>query len=180
MPVMTKVIALMNHVKEKIKLSFVVDIKKPLLKKIMDIIKKRWVKQMDHLLYGAALYLNPRKLHPLIKDKDDAIAGQLRGCFIDVLDRMVEDKDTRDKIHAQSLEYEALRVEAFSKKSAKENMESMSPLDWCSSYGGHAIEIQRFARHIVSLCASLSSYERNWSTFEFIHTKKRNQLLHKR
>ena len=41
-------------------------------------------------------------------------------------------------------------------------------MDWWRSYGGRAIELQRFARHIVSLCASSSGYERNWSTFEFV------------
>jgi hypothetical protein len=86
---------------------------------------------MDHPLYGAALYLNPGKMHSLIRNNDDATIGKLRGSFIDVLDRMVEDKDTRDKIHAQSLDYEALRGEAFSKKSAKENIESMSPRKCC-------------------------------------------------
>lgn len=179
-PAMSEVKALMNHAKEKIRLSFDVASKQPLLKKIMDIIDKRWANQMDHPLYGAALYLNPGKLQPLIEDNDDATVGQLTGSFIDVLDRMVEDKDTRDKIHAQSLDYEALRGEVFSKKSAKENIESMNPLDWWRSYGGRAIDIQRFARRIVSLCASSSGCERNLSTFEFIHTKKRNRLLHKR
>ncbi|KAK3139636.1 hypothetical protein QOZ80_5AG0386670 [Eleusine coracana subsp. coracana] len=32
----------------------------------------------------------------------------------------------------------------------------------------------------IGLCASSSGCERNWSTFEFIHTKKRNRMLHKR
>ena len=41
-------------------------------------------------------------------------------------------------------------------------------VDWWRSYGGHAIEIQRFARRIVSLCAASSGCERNWSTFEFV------------
>jgi hypothetical protein len=36
-----------------------------------------------------------------------------------------------------------------------------------SPLGGRAIELQRFARRIVSLCASSSGSERNWSTFEF-------------
>ncbi|XP_066343195.1 uncharacterized protein [Miscanthus floridulus] len=135
---------------------------------------------MDHPLYGAALYLNPGKLHPLIRADDDATIGQLRGCFLEVLGRMVDDKDTQAKIDAQSLDYEALRGDAFSNKMAKQNLESMSPLDWWRSYGGRAIELQRFARRIVSLCASSSGCERNWSTFEFIHTKKRNRLLHKR
>jgi hypothetical protein len=41
-------------------------------------------------------------------------------------------------------------------------------VDWWSSYGGRAIELQRFAKRIVSLCASSSGCERNWSTFEFV------------
>ncbi|WVZ58925.1 hypothetical protein U9M48_009143 [Paspalum notatum var. saurae] len=174
-PAMPEVAALMKHAKEKISQSFAIA-----SKKIIEIIEGRWVKQMDHPLYGAALYLNPGKLHPLIREDDDATVGQLRGCFLDVLARMVDDQETRDKIDAQSLDYEALRGEAFSNKMAKKNLETMSPLDWWRSYGGRAIEIQRFARHIVSLCASSSSCERNWSTFEFIHTKKRNRFLHKR
>ena len=122
----------MNHAKEKIKLSFDVDSKKLLLKKILEIIDKRWVKQMDHPLYGAALYLNPRKLQPLIRDNEDAVVGQLRGSFHDVLARMVEDEELRDKIDAQSLDYEALRGDAFSNKMAKQNLEKLSPCECCT------------------------------------------------
>lgn len=41
-------------------------------------------------------------------------------------------------------------------------------VDWWRSYSGRAIELQRFARRVVSLCASSSSYERNWSKFESV------------
>ncbi|KAK8450946.1 hypothetical protein SEVIR_6G125706v4 [Setaria viridis] len=68
-PAMPEVKALMNHAKEKINLSFAIPFKKKLLDKIMEIIERRWEKQMDHPLYGAALYLNPGKLHPLIRKK---------------------------------------------------------------------------------------------------------------
>ncbi|KAG2564437.1 uncharacterized protein LOC120681668 [Panicum virgatum] len=179
-PAMPEVQALMKHAKEKITQSFAIQTKKSLLKSIMAIIERRWEKQMDHPLYGAAMYLNPGKLHPLIRDDDDATVGQLRGCFLDVLARMVEDEDTRDKINAQAMDYEYLRGNAFSNKMAKDNIATMSPLEWWRSYGDRAIELQRFARRLVSLCASSSGCERNWSTFEFIHTKKRNRFLHKR
>jgi hypothetical protein len=55
----------------------------------MTIIERRWEKQMDHPLYGAAMYLNPGKLHPipLIINDDDATVGKLSGCFLDVLAR---------------------------------------------------------------------------------------------
>jgi len=126
-PAMPEVQALMNHAKERINQSFAIQSKKSLLKKIMGIIERRWEKQMDHPLYGAALYLNPGKLHPLLKKDDDATVGQLRGCFLDVLSRMVEDEETRSKINAQAMDYEYLRGDAFSNKMAIQNLESMSP-----------------------------------------------------
>ena len=130
-PAMPEVQALMDHAKEKIKLSFAIPSKKRLLDKIMEIIERRWEKQMDHPLYGAALYLNPGKLHPLIEKNDDETVGQLRGCFLDVLARMVEDEETSDKINAQAMDYECLRGDAFSNKMAKQNLDSMSPRKCC-------------------------------------------------
>jgi len=41
-------------------------------------------------------------------------------------------------------------------------------VDWWSSYGGRAIELQKFARRVVSLCASSSGSEQNWSKFESV------------
>jgi hypothetical protein len=70
---------------------------------------------------GATMYLNPGKLHPLIRNNDDATIGQLRGCFLDVLGRMVDDDETRDKINSQAMDYdfEYLRGAVFSNKMAK-------------------------------------------------------------
>ncbi|KAL6557522.1 hypothetical protein OROMI_017872 [Orobanche minor] len=52
----------------------------------------------------------------------------------------------------------------------------MNPLDWWNAFGGLHIELQSLAMRIISLCCSSSGCERNWSTFEFIHTKKRNRF----
>jgi hypothetical protein len=60
-PAMAEVAALMNVAKEKIKLSFPTQNKQALLNKITHIIERRWEDQMNHPLYGAALYLNPGK-----------------------------------------------------------------------------------------------------------------------
>jgi hypothetical protein len=113
-PAMPEVATLMKHAKDKIKLSFGIDIKKTLLKKIIDIIEKHWEKQMNHPLYGTALYLNPGKLHALLRDDDDVVVGKLRGSFLDVLARMVQDQEIKDKIDGQPLDYEALSGAAFS------------------------------------------------------------------
>jgi hypothetical protein len=130
-PTMPEVAALMKHAKDKIKLSFGIDSKKTLLKKIIDIIEKRWEKQMNHPLYGAALYLNPGKLHALLRDDDDATVGELRGSFLDVLARMVHDQEIKDNINGHSVDYEALRGAAFSNELATKNLETISPHKSC-------------------------------------------------
>ncbi|XP_044412681.1 uncharacterized protein [Triticum aestivum] len=130
-------------------------------------------------LYMAALFFNPGKFFPIVKRNDDALVGELRSCFNDVLAKTVLDANIRSKIDQQAVLYENHRG-VFSNGLATENIEKKGPLEWWCSYGGQAIEIQRFAKRIVSLCASSSGCERNWSTFEFIHTKKRNRLQWKR
>jgi hypothetical protein len=132
-PAMPEVAALMKIAKEKIKLSFATENKKNLLRDIIRIIEKRWVTQMDHPLYGAALYLNPGRLHSLIQANDDETVGQLRCCFLDVLGKMVEDEETRNKIDAQSLDYEGLRGAAFSNKMAMQNLDKLNPRTFCFS-----------------------------------------------
>ncbi|KAM0893956.1 hypothetical protein ACQ4PT_024842 [Festuca glaucescens] len=177
-PVMPERTALMRFAKEKINQGFPQQNKKPLLKMVMDIVDKRWETQMDHPLYGAALYLNPGKFFPIKDSGDDALVWELRGCFNDVLAKTVLDVEIRNKIDAQSVLYEARRG-SFADMMAIQNMDKRNPLDWWSSYGGRAIDLQRFSKRIVSLCASSSGCERNWSAFEFIHTKKRNRLQHR-
>jgi len=125
-PAMPEVAALMTEAKEQIKKSFGTQNKKGLLKKILDIIERRWLKQMDHPLYGAALYLNPGKLFPLINDDQDETVGQLRACFLKVLRRMVSDGVLRNKINDQAMDYQCKRGEAFSDEMAIENIESKS------------------------------------------------------
>jgi hypothetical protein len=63
---MPEVPALMNVAKEKIRLKFPTQNKYTMMKKMMDIIERRRVTQMDRPLYGAALYLNPRKFGGLV------------------------------------------------------------------------------------------------------------------
>jgi hypothetical protein len=95
---------LMKTCKGKDQSKFCCPKQKEFLKSIMAIIERHWEKQMDHPLYGAAMYLNPGKLHPLIRNDDDATVGQLRGCFLDVLAKMVDDEETRDKINSQAMD----------------------------------------------------------------------------
>jgi len=47
---------------------------------------------------------------------------------------------------------------------------------WWMSFGSQTPKLQNIAVKVLSQVTSSGSCERNWSTFEFIHTKKRNRL----
>ncbi|XP_062229978.1 uncharacterized protein LOC133927517 [Phragmites australis] len=90
-PAMPEVASLMNHAKERINAAFCTENKRSLLNNILQIIEGHWDRQMDTPLYGAALFLNPGKFYAIQKENDEYV-GHLRGCFNDVLARMVEDE----------------------------------------------------------------------------------------
>uniref|UniRef100_K4ALC9 HAT C-terminal dimerisation domain-containing protein n=1 Tax=Setaria italica TaxID=4555 RepID=K4ALC9_SETIT len=95
---------------------------------------------MDIKLDEAALFLDPRKFYDIRKN-DSAYACRQRIMFNDVLGQMVVgDADLVARIDK-----------------------------WWTSFGGIAIEVQRFAKRIVGLCCSAApGHERNWSTFEYV------------
>jgi hypothetical protein len=114
-PAMLEVAALMNFAKEKIKASFPTQNKQALLKKILvDIIERRWISQMDHPLYRAALYVNPGKFFAIQKKGDDRYVVELRSCFNDVLARMEPDEKIRTEIDERAMLYEDQRGPIFS------------------------------------------------------------------
>ena len=82
------------------------------------------------IVWGCTIF-EPRKKFPLVKANDDATIGQLRGCFIEVLGRMILDVETQMKINRHAIEYEEQRRDAFSNKMAKENYDKMSPRKCC-------------------------------------------------
>ncbi|KAL6129738.1 hypothetical protein ACLB2K_073087 [Fragaria x ananassa] len=65
---------------------------------------------------------------------------------------------------------------ALAMMGCKTNDDNYDPVGWWQLYGNGVPKLQKMAKRILSLTTSSSSCERNWSTFEGIHTKKRNRL----
>ncbi|KAK2642123.1 hypothetical protein Ddye_023886 [Dipteronia dyeriana] len=61
-------------------------------------------------------------------------------------------------------------------KGCEKNDEFYNPVTWWTNYGSETPNLQTIAKMILSLTTSSSGCKRNWSTFEGIHTKKRNRL----
>ncbi|KAH1250729.1 hypothetical protein GmHk_05G013814 [Glycine max] len=56
----------------------------------------------------------------------------------------------------------------------------ISLAEWWKLYGGKTPHLQTIAIKVLSLTCSSSGCERNWSTFEHIHSKKRSRLEHQK
>ncbi|CAH9140124.1 unnamed protein product [Cuscuta epithymum] len=69
---------------------------------------------------------------------------------------------------------------ALAIKGCQVNDGKFDPANWWTTYGHQVPNLQRLAIKILSLTSSSSGCERNWSTFEWIHSKKRNRLDVKR
>lgn len=51
---------------------------------------------------------------------------------------------------------------------------------WWDNFGDEVPELKAFAMKILGLTCSASACERNWSTFNQVHTKRRNRLSTKK
>jgi hypothetical protein len=52
----------------------------------------------------------------------------------------------------------------------------MSPYGWWLAFGAGAPELQFLYVKVLSQCTVASACERSWSTFDCIHSKRRNRL----
>ncbi|KAL5159642.1 hypothetical protein HKD37_15G043929 [Glycine soja] len=68
----------------------------------------------------------------------------------------------------------------FSLEEAKDNRKIIQPGEWWKMFGDGTPELRRFAIRVLSLTCSSSRCERNWSSFEMVHTKRRNRLQQKK
>ncbi|KAK7411803.1 hypothetical protein VNO78_03244 [Psophocarpus tetragonolobus] len=142
---------------------------------ICKIIDERWEHQLHRPLHAAAYFLNPH-LHyePTFKHDAPEVKEGLHIC----MRKLVNDVAERKKINLQLVEFHFARG-LFSMEDAKESRKAMQPGEWWEMFGDRTPELKRFAIRVLSLTCSSSGCERNWSSFEMVHTKRRNRLHQK-
>lgn len=64
----------------------------------------------------------------------------------------------------------------LAKSACENNDENYNPVSLWDFYVNETLNLKTMAKRILGLTTSLSGCERNWSSFEGIHTKKRNRL----
>ncbi|CAD6337167.1 unnamed protein product [Miscanthus lutarioriparius] len=144
-------------------------------KEVIAIIDKKMKERLDSPLHLTAYLLNPyySYANPSIFDEPTITEG-----FISCVETFYnDDEDKQDQTANHELKKFQDREGPFNKKLAKAcEKYDYNPASWWRLYGTETPALQKMATRILSLTSSSSGYERNWSTFEMVHTKKRNML----
>ncbi|XP_077249199.1 uncharacterized protein LOC143888647 [Tasmannia lanceolata] len=137
------------------------------------IIDNRWTNMLLHPLHSAAYYLNPKYQY----------TQQLatRADLIEDLQIVVAKLEPDASAEATALgEIKMFRdaLGSFGRPAGIAGRHKTLPAEWWVLYGGNAPNLRKIAIKVLSQTASSSGCERNWSTFNLIHSKRRNRLGH--
>ncbi|KAG5532411.1 hypothetical protein RHGRI_026895 [Rhododendron griersonianum] len=134
--------------------------------------------RLDSALHLTAYFLNPFYFFKDSTIQDDPII--MDGVLVCVEAFFPDDINVQNEVINRELLKYKNKDGGFGRPLAArgcgKNDDSYDPVGWWSNYGNHTPNSKRTATRILSLTSSLSGCERNWSTFEGIHTKKRNRL----
>ena len=129
----------------------------------------------------AAYALNPKWYIPRpgrIPPIDDP---EIKNGFRAAISKMYTSEDGK-VLQRQWIQFASL-IGPFNKIDAKEDRDDLGqddPIGWWKFHGDDAPEIKHLATRLLSQIASSSATERNWSTYSFIHSIKRNRLTSRR
>nr|KAJ0214155.1 hypothetical protein LSAT_V11C400201400 [Lactuca sativa] len=145
---------------------------------IMDIISKKMKGRLDTPLHLTAYLLNPYYLYKNPEIQNDI---DVTDAIVDFVDTMYPgDHSLQNHIVMVELPVYMGKEENFSReiaiKGCEVNNDKFDPANWWVAYGASTPQLRKIATRILSLTTSSSGCERNWSTFEGVHTKKRNRL----
>ena len=135
---------------------------------LVTIANARWA-QMHTPLHGAAFVLDPK-----FQMFAQAANSEVMNNFKKVCLQLLPGDEGRDAFH-QRVDY-ANRHGNFGDPWHIDAINKVSAPIWWKEYGGDKVELQHVATRVLSVAASSGSCERNWSAFDFVHTKRRNRL----
>ncbi|PKU60096.1 hypothetical protein MA16_Dca020494 [Dendrobium catenatum] len=140
-------------------------------REIWNIIDDRWELQLHRHLHAAGYYLNPQYQYAENKSTNPEIKLGLYHC----MDRLISDATERSNADLQLVPFRN-KEGFFGLQQAKDTIAKRSPVEWWIQFGDGTPELQRFAVKVLGLTCSSSDCERNWSTYNQMHTKRRNRL----
>ncbi|CAN6552248.1 unnamed protein product [Malus baccata var. baccata] len=145
---------------------------------ILQIIDEKAHERFDSLLHLAGYLLNPYYFFKDQSIQHDPIV--MEGIFTCVEKFFPDNYEVQNQVINVEMHKYIVKEGGFGRHLAElgciENDENYNPVAWWYNYGNGVPNLQRMAIKILSLTTSSSGSERNWSSFEGIHTKKRNRL----
>uniref|UniRef100_A0A803MKY8 HAT C-terminal dimerisation domain-containing protein n=1 Tax=Chenopodium quinoa TaxID=63459 RepID=A0A803MKY8_CHEQI len=160
---------LMTKAKESIRTYYIMDEGK--CKTFLDIVDKGWHNQLHTSLHSAGAFLNPCiQYNPEVK-----FLAAIKEDFFNVLEKLLPTPELRHNITNQILLFQRA-TGMFGCNLAKEARDTVAPGEWWEQYGDSAPVLQKAAIRILSQVCSTPTFDKQWSTFQQIHSEKRNKI----
>ena len=106
---------------------------------------------------------------------DAEIYTERNNCF----KRLFPNEDDRIRVNNEYAIF-SLKSGPFGDPDCIFSMYDTNPKNWWACFGSHTPLLQRLAFRVLEQPTSSSCCERNWSTYSFIHSYRRNKLTPKR
>ena len=113
-------------------------------------------------------------LDPEFWSHDHNSNSEVMDGFINIVEKLLPTKHCADAL-AQLAMYKS-RDGIFGRDCVKDCAKKMPAYKWSLQYGSQTPQLQRVAVKVLAQTCTASSCERCWSTFRYIHSKKRNRL----
>lgn len=94
---------------------------------------------------------------------------------LEAFQRISEDEAERKLLSEQFTAFH-MKKGMFALPGVQADADNMDAIDWWGTYGSETPELAVVAEKVLSQPISSSSAERNWSTYSYIHSVKRNRL----
>lgn len=107
----------------------------------------------------------------LAPHRDGEISRERMKCFR----RLFTNDDDHGKVMKEYAQF-SMKVGPFEDLTCISNMYSMDPRCWWANFGAQTPLLQSLAFKLLAQSVSSSCCERNWSTYAFIHSLRRNKL----
>lgn len=116
-----------------------------------------------------------QQMHPGALQERLQIRTEVMVAVIEAFEKISEDADEQNLLRSQLNQF-VMQKGLFGLPQVQLDAVTMSPIDWWFNYGAKTPELAEVAKKVLSQPISSSSAERNWSTYSFIHSVKRNRL----
>ncbi|XVF53464.1 hypothetical protein PTKIN_Ptkin05aG0101200 [Pterospermum kingtungense] len=168
-PAVGSIYEIMTRAKESIRTYYIMDESK--CKTFLDIVDRKWRDQLHSPLHSAGAFLNPSiQYNPEIK-----FLGSIKEEFYKALEKLLPTPELRRDITNQIFTFTRPKG-MFACNIAMEARDTVSPGLWWEQFGDSAPVLQRVAIRILSQVCSSFTFEKHWSTFQQIHSEKRNKI----